>query len=117
MRFYQWMSDPNGSVSALIIFQTGSGADTIVGAIRTKSSPQRYGPGCHDVTPAHRGIGRPCDRNCEPAFVNLLRQFDTDNDASRIVERLESRHRLQAPLHPAVALLHNVCSGFDNNEY
>ena len=40
--------------------------------------------------------------------MNLLRQLDADNDASRIVERFESQHRAQAPLHPAVVLLHNV---------
>ena len=58
--------------------------------------------------PDHRGIRPPCDRNCELAFVNLLRQFDADNDASRIVERFEPQHRAQSPLHPAVVLLHNV---------
>ena len=60
------------------------------------------------MTPDHRGIRLPCDRNCELAFVNLLRQFDADNDAPRIVERFEPQHRSQSPLHPAVALLHNV---------
>ena len=39
---------------------------------------------------------------------NLLRQLDADNDASRIVERLEPQHRAQSPLHPEVVLLHNV---------
>ena len=48
------------------------------------------------------------DRNCELAFVNLLRQLDADNDASRIVERFEPQHRSQPPLHPAMVLLHNV---------
>ena len=33
--------------------------------------------------------------------------FDADNDASRIVECLESQHRLQSLLHPAVVLFHN----------
>ena len=46
--------------------------------------------------------------DCELAFVNLLRQLDADNHASRIVERLESQHRAQAPLHLAMVLLHNV---------
>ena len=50
----------------------------------------------------------PWDRNCELAFVNLLGQFDADNDASRIVECLESQHRPQSPLYPTVVLLHNV---------
>ena len=58
--------------------------------------------------PDHRGIRPPCDRNCELAFVNLLRQFDADNDVSRIVECFEPQHRAQSPLHPAVVLLHNV---------
>ena len=58
--------------------------------------------------PDHRGIRPPWDRNCELAFVNLLRQLDADNDTSRIVERLESQHRAQSPFHPAVVLLHNV---------
>ena len=40
--------------------------------------------------------------------MNLLRQFDADNDPSRIVERLEPQHRAQSALHPAVVLLHNV---------
>ena len=40
--------------------------------------------------------------------MNLLRQLDADNHASRIVECLESQHRAQSPLHPAVVLLHNV---------
>ena len=60
------------------------------------------------MTPDHRGIRLPWDRDCELAFVNLLRQSDADNDASRIVERLESQHRLQSSLHTAVVLLHNV---------
>ena len=60
------------------------------------------------MTPDHRGIRLPCDRNCELAFVNLLRQLDADNDKSRIVERFEPQHRTQSPLHPAVVLLHNV---------
>ena len=60
------------------------------------------------MTPDHRGIRLPCDRNCELAFVNLLRQLDADNDASRIVERLESQHRAQVALHPAMILLHNI---------
>ena len=60
------------------------------------------------MTPGHGGILLLWDRNCELAFVNLLRQLDADNDASRIVERLESQHRPQSPLHPAVVLLYNV---------
>ena len=56
----------------------------------------------------HRGIRLPWDRNCELAFVNLLRQLDADNDTSRIVERFEPQHRSQSPLHPAVVVLHNV---------
>ena len=62
----------------------------------------------HDMTPGYGGIRLQGDRNCELAFVNLLRQLDADNHASRIVECLESQHRLQSPLHPAVVLLHNV---------
>ena len=34
--------------------------------------------------------------------------LDADNDTSRIVECLESQHRLQSPLHPAVVLPHNI---------
>ena len=72
------------------------------------SAPRRWGLCCHDVTPDHHGIRLPWDRNCELAFVNLLRQLDADNDTSRIVERLESQHRAQSPFHPAAVLLHNV---------
>ena len=86
----------------------GSGADRIVRAIRFRSALRRCGLCWHDVTPDHRGIRLPWDRNCELAFVNLLRQFDADNHVSRIVECFESQHRLQSPLHPAVVLLHNV---------
>ena len=75
---------------------------------KIRSAARRCGLCGHDVTPDHRGIRLPWDRNCELAFVDLLGQFDTDNHASRIVERLESQHRAQAPLHPAVVLLHNV---------
>ena len=70
------------------------------------------------MTPGHGGIRLQGDRNCELAFVNLLRQFDADNDASRIVERFEPQHRAQSPLHPAVVLLHNVVQvlrGSDSN--
>ena len=55
------------------------------------------------MTPDHGGIRLQGDRNFELAFVNLLRQLDADNDASRIVERFESQHRSQSPLYPAVA--------------
>ena len=48
----------------------GSGADRIVGAIRFRSAPRRCG---HDMTPGHGGIRLQGDRNCELAFVNLLR--------------------------------------------
>ena len=75
---------------------------------KTRSALLRCGLSGHDVTPDHRGIRLPWDRNCALAFVNLPRQFDTDNDVPRIVERLESQHRAQAPLHPTVVLLHNV---------
>ena len=75
---------------------------------KIRSAPRRCGLCCHDVTPDHRGIRPPWDRNCELAFVNLLRQFDADNHAPRIVERLEPQHRSQSPLHPAVVLLHNI---------
>ena len=75
---------------------------------KTRSAPRRCGLCCHDVTPDHRGLRLPWDRNCELAFVNLLRQFDANNHASCIVECLESQHRLQSPLHPAVVLLHNT---------
>ena len=88
--------------------QGGSGADRIVRAIRLRGALGRCGLCCHDVPPDHRGIRPPWDRNCELAFVNLLRQFDADNDAPRSVERFEPQHRAQSPLHPAVVLLHNV---------
>ena len=32
---------------------------------------------CHDVTPDHRGIRPPREKNCELAFVNLLRRSYT----------------------------------------
>ena len=51
----------------------GSGADRIVGAIRFRSAPRRCGLCCHDMTPGHGGIRLQGDRNCELAFVNLLR--------------------------------------------
>ena len=85
-----------------------SGADRIVGGDKTRNAPRRCGLCGHDVTPDQGGSRLPWDRNCELAFVNLPRQFDADNHASRIVERLESQHRAQAPLHPAMILLHNV---------
>ena len=51
----------------------GSGADRIVGAIRFRSAPRRCGLCCHAMTPGHGGIRLQGDRNCELAFVNLLR--------------------------------------------
>ena len=57
MRFYQWMGDPNGSVSALIIFQTGSGADTIVGAMPIMTPRALY-----NVLNSNIGCKRPFTR-------------------------------------------------------
>ena len=51
----------------------------------------------------HSDIGQP-----ELPFVQHLHQFNTRDDAARIVERLESLHRLHPRLDPAMILLHDV---------
>jgi hypothetical protein len=40
--------------------------------------------------------------------MDLVRQLNSDDDATRIEEALQADHRLQAKLHPSVVLLHDV---------
>jgi hypothetical protein len=44
----------------------------------------------------------------ELSFVQHLHQFNTHDDAARIVELLESQHRLHPPLDSAMILLSDV---------
>ena len=57
------------------------------------------------MTPEHRGIRLRWDRNCELAFVNLLRQFDADFEAAgtiplTYVSPYTGRRRLAASFRP-----------------
>ncbi len=65
---------------------------TVVRSCLWNSSEIRSRIACHDMTPDQRAIRLPWDRNCELAFVNLLRQFDANNHASRIVDKLVAVH-------------------------
>src|SRR5690349_7625415 len=47
-------------------------------------------------------------RDTELPFDNLLQEFDPDQNPSRIVEGLETQHRLHAEFDAAVVLLHYV---------
>jgi hypothetical protein len=44
----------------------------------------------------------------ELTFVDLLHEFNTDENASRVEELLEAEHRLDAELHSPVILLDDV---------
>src|SRR5215470_15695259 len=41
-------------------------------------------------------------------FMDLLCQFDSRNDLTRVIKSLEPQHWLQTGLHPSMVLLHDV---------
>ncbi len=62
----------------------------------------------HHTTPNRCWTGSEVGRNRKLAFMNLVRELNSENDSTGIVEALQADHRLQAELHLSVVLLHDV---------
>src|SRR6058998_2524659 len=62
----------------------------------------------HHTTPNRCWTGSEVGRNRKLALMNLVRQLNSENDSTGIVEALQADHRLQAELHLAAVLLRLV---------
>jgi hypothetical protein len=51
---------------------------------------------CQYFTPDHCWVGPEAARNRKLVFVNFLRQLDSYDDPTRVIETLEAEHWLQA---------------------